>query len=89
MTTFLVEFYYPTVDRSAVPDLSNLARTLTRQVRDHEPAIRYLNGLLIASEETLMCVFDTDSEEAVRRAAERSKLSVLRITEIAYDPGNE
>jgi hypothetical protein len=83
--TYLVEFHRPSSDRAEFTQISNRARTVAEQMSHEGTTVRYLHGLYIPSEETGICLYDTSSEDAVRQAASRAELPLLRITEVIYD----
>jgi Protein of unknown function (DUF4242) len=84
--TYLVEHYLPD---STVADLDRLASRVREAVDDLERQgrrLRFRHSIVLATDETLLCVVDAASEELVRLAYDRASVTVDRISAARTDP---
>ena len=78
--TYLVEHYRPD---STVADLDRSASRVREAVDDLERQgrrLRFRHSIVLAADETLLCVVDAASEELVRLAYDRASVTVDRIS---------
>ena len=79
MAEYLIETYVPRTDTDAVGRGGELARAAAEELLREGTAIRYLQAIFVPEDETCFYVYEADSADAVRAAAERASLPAARV----------
>lgn len=86
--TYLVEHYQPGLDLDGLEALAARVRAAAAAVGRQGARALQLRSTVLPGDETLLCLFETDSEELVRAVYARAGLAFDRITEaISLDDG--
>jgi hypothetical protein len=80
MAEFLVESYVPRSDAAGAERGAERARWAAEQVSGEGEPVRYLCSIFVPEDETCFYLFESVSEGAVRKTAERAALRFERIT---------
>jgi hypothetical protein len=81
MTDFLLEFYVPRSDDTAVIAASDRARCAAAELRRRGTPVRYLRSIFVSEDETCFFVYEAESADNVRHAARLAGLPSARIVE--------
>ena len=84
MPKYLVERHLPGITQEQLGAAAASAKSTTGQMAQEGTPVRYLRSTFIPGEEKCYCLFDGDSEDAVRRAQERAGLPFQRIVEAQH-----
>jgi hypothetical protein len=76
---YLVEMYVARTDTDKVAHDSELARAAAEELVREGTAVRYLRSLFVPDDETCFYIYEADSADAVRAAAERASLPTARV----------
>ncbi|MEY2567751.1 MAG: hypothetical protein QOE35_2280 [Actinomycetota bacterium] len=87
--SYLVECYSPGVQRDDVESAATRAGMACRELSDRGTAIEYSGALLLPTDEVVMHLFTSASEDAVRDASERADLPFERILETVAVPSGD
>jgi uncharacterized protein DUF4242 len=78
---FLLELYVARGDPGAVEREAARARDAADTLRSTGTTVRYVRSIYIPEDETCFLVYETETRDAVRDAAERAELPGERILE--------
>jgi hypothetical protein len=78
---FLVECYWPGVDRAAVEAAAVRAGAAARALRVDGTPVEYVSALLVAGDDVVFHVYRAPDADAVRVASERADLPFERVVE--------
>jgi hypothetical protein len=78
--TFLVEHYRPGLDPEGLALAAAAVRDGAGTVEHGGGALRYVRSTLVPEDEAFISIFEADSEELVRTAYARARLSFDRIS---------
>jgi hypothetical protein len=82
MPRYLVERSFP--DGLQIPiDASGVRACLTMMDCNHQERVSWLHSYVSLDKRRTYCIYDGPSPEAIRRAANRNKLPIHKITEIS------
>ena len=81
MADFLVEAYVSLGNASTVRDSETRARRSAEELTREGTAVRYLCSIFVPADEICFYLYQAESADAARRAAERAALVVERVTE--------
>jgi hypothetical protein len=81
MAEYLVEMYVARTDADAVGRGSELARAAAEELEREGTAVRYLRSMFVPEDETCFLVYEAESAEAVRSAAERASFRAARVVQ--------
>ena len=77
--TYLVEHYQPGLDADALQRYAARVRTAAAELRREGKRVCLLRSTIVGGEESLLCLFETGSEELVRAVYSRAAIRVDRI----------
>jgi hypothetical protein len=78
---FLVECYAPGIERAAVEEAAERARTASAELRGEGREVAYVGAILVPGDEVVFHVFSSDSADAVREASVRASVEYARVVE--------
>ena len=84
--TFLVEHYRPGL---SADDLGSWAARMRRTAGEMElegMAVHYLRGTIVPKDESLLCLFEAESEQLVREAYTRAGIPFELISAVISEP---
>ena len=81
MAEYLLELYISRGDPTTVADAAQRARAAAGEVSAEGSSVRYVRAIFVPEDETCFCLYEADSVETVREAAQRAALPFERITE--------
>jgi hypothetical protein len=79
MAEYLIETYMPRTAAAAVGRGAELARAAADGLAREGTAVRYLRSIFVPEDETCFYVYEAESVDAVRAAAERASLPTARV----------
>jgi hypothetical protein len=83
---FLVEFYVSRADGDAVGRGAERARLAAEELSGAGTPVRYLRSIFVPEDETCFYLYQADSADVVREAAERAALPFERVAETVTEP---
>jgi hypothetical protein len=86
MAEYLIETYVARTDTDAVGRGGILARIAAEELVREGTAVYYLRSIFVPEDETCFYVYEADSVDAVRAAAERASLPAARVLEAETVP---
>jgi hypothetical protein len=86
MAEYLLETYVARTDTDAVGRGGELARAAAEELVREGTTVRYLRSIFVPADETCFYVYEADSVDAVRAAAERASLPTSRVLEAETVP---
>lgn len=86
MAEYLIEMYVARTDADAVGRGGTLAREAAEALLREGTAVHYLRSIFVPEDETCFYVYEADSVDAVRAAAERASLPATRVLEAETVP---
>lgn len=84
MAKYLVERHLPGIKPDQLAAAAARAKATTSEMAAEGTPVRYLRSTFVPGEEKCYCLFDGDSEEAVREANRRAEIPFERITEAMH-----
>lgn len=84
MPKYLVERHLPGITNEQLGAAAASAKSTTAQMAQEGTPVRYLRSTFLPGEEKCYCLFEGDSEDAVRQAQERAQLPYQRIVEAQH-----
>ena len=87
MAEFLVEVYVSRANADAVQDNERRARRCAEELSLEGTPVRFLRSIFVPEDEMCLYLYQAESAEAARQAAERAALLVERVTEARLDGG--
>ncbi|MDQ2969436.1 MAG: DUF4242 domain-containing protein [Actinomycetota bacterium] len=84
MPRYMVERSLPGFSESQLPEAAGTAKSTSEQMSQEGTPVRYLRSTFVPQEEKCYCLFEGESEEAVKTAQERSGLPYDRIVEARF-----
>jgi hypothetical protein len=85
-TSYLVEHYRPGTSVRNLSTWADRLRSAAAELEHEGEAIRLVRATIVPADESLLCVFEADSEALVRNAYGRAGLGFERIS-VALSPG--
>jgi hypothetical protein len=82
---FMAELYVPRDDPAAVASGAARARRAGDELTRRGTAVRYLRSIFVPDDETCFFLYEADSVDDVREAAQRAGLAFDRICEAVED----
>src|ERR1700750_2261621 len=79
MPEYFIETYVPRAAAAAVGRGAELARAAADALAREGTAVRYLRSIFVPEDETCFYVYEAESADAVRAAAERASLPTARV----------
>ncbi len=79
---YLLEFYMPRGNARGASDDGESARSAAEELTRRGTAVRYCRSIFVPAEETLFVLFEAESADAVRDAAELAALPRGRISAV-------
>ena len=77
--TFLVERYWPGVSTAEVERVAQRNSAVAAELRRRGVDIRYERSILVPEDETVICLFEAESPEAVAEAGRRADIPCDRV----------
>ena len=87
MSDFLVELYMPQGIRGGAEDPADWGRSAAEEASSAGFHVRHLETILVPAEETCFFLYRATCAEEARRAAERTRLRVVRVDEALLGGG--
>ena len=84
MAKYMVERYLPGIKPDELAAAAARAKATTAEMTAEGTPIRYLRSTFIPGEEKCYCLFEGQTEDAVRQANERAEIPLERITEALH-----
>lgn len=84
MAKYMVERYLPGIKPDELAAAAARAKATTAEMTAEGTPIRYLRSTFVPGEEKCYCLFEGETEEAVRRANERAEIPLERISEAMH-----
>lgn len=84
MAKYMVERYLPGIKPDELEAAAARAKATTAEMTAEGTPIRYLRSTFVPGEEKCYCLFEGETEEAVRRANERAEIPLERISEALH-----
>jgi hypothetical protein len=79
-TFYLVEHYQPGTSVRNLSTWADRLRAAAAEIAHEEEAIRLVHAIIVPADESLLCVFQADSEARVRNVYGRAGLGFQRIS---------
>jgi Nickel responsive protein SCO4226-like len=84
--TYLVEHYQPGLDQEALQGYAAQVHAAANALREEGKRVRNLRSTILPDDESLLCLFEADSEQLVRDVYARAALPFDRISQaVALD----
>ena len=84
MAKYMVERYLPGIKPDELAAAAARAKATTAEMTAEGTPIRYLRSTFVPGEEKCYCLFEGETEEAVRQANERAEIPLERISEAMH-----
>ncbi len=84
MAKYMVERYLPGIKPDELAAAAGRAKATTAEMTAEGTPVRYLRSTFIPGEEKCYCLFEGETEEAVRQANQRAEIPLERITEAMH-----
>jgi hypothetical protein len=81
---YMVERHLPGITNEQLTAAAKSAKTTTAEMSSEGTPVRYLRSTFVPREEKCFCLFEGESEEAVREANERAQIPFERIHEAEF-----
>jgi hypothetical protein len=82
---FLVELYVSRGDAETVEGTAECARIAAEELSREGAPVRYVRAIFVPEDETCFYLYEADSAESVREAAQRAAIPFERIAEAVTD----
>lgn len=87
MAEFLVEMFVSREDGAAVETGAERARLAAEELTREGRPVRYVRSIFVPEDETCFFLYEAESADAVREAAQRAGVVFERIAEALAGPG--
>lgn len=84
MPRYMVERHLPGITNEQLMAAAGSAKSTTAEMTDEGTPVRYLRSTFVPREEKCFCLFEGESEDAVREANERAQIPFERIHEAEF-----
>jgi Protein of unknown function (DUF4242) len=81
---YMVERHLPGITNEQLMAAAGSAKSTTAEMTDEGTPVRYLRSTFVPREEKCFCLFEGESEDAVREANERAQIPFERIHEAEF-----
>jgi uncharacterized protein DUF4242 len=81
---YMVERHLPGITNDQLMAAASGAKSTTAEMTDEGTPVRYLRSTFVPREEKCFCLFEGESEDAVREANERAQIPFERIHEAEF-----
>jgi uncharacterized protein DUF4242 len=81
---YMVERHLPGITSEQLLAAASSAKSTTAEMTGQGTPVRYLRSTFVPREEKCFCLFEGESEEAVREANERAQIPFERIHEAEF-----
>jgi uncharacterized protein DUF4242 len=85
----MVERHLPGITNEQLTAAAKSAKSTTAEMSSEGTPVRYLRSTFVPREEKCFCLFEGESEEAVREANERAQIPYERIHEAEFVTSDE
>lgn len=85
MAEFLLELYVPRTETATVAARAESARLAAEELAQQGSTVRYVRSIFVPEDETCFLLYEADSADAVREAAQRAALPFERVSEAIGD----
>ena len=84
MAKYMVERHLPGIKPDELASAAARCKATTAEMTAEGTPIRYLRSTFVPGEEKCYCLFEGETEEAVRQANERAEIPLERISEAMH-----
>ena len=84
MAKYMVERYLPGIKPDELAAAAARCKATTAEMTTEGTPVRYLRSTFVPGEEKCYCLFEGQTEEAVRQANERAEVPLERIKEAMH-----
>jgi len=88
MPEFIAEQYFSRTDAAGARNAATAARQAAEQLAREGTEVELVRSIFVPEDETCIFIYEADSLESVRLAAERGALSLEHIAQAAAEPGD-
>lgn len=89
MPRYMVERHLPGITSEQLVAAARSAKSTTADMTEEGTPVRYLRSTFVPGEEKCFCLFESESEGAVREANERAQIPYERIHEAEFVTAEE
>lgn len=86
MKEYMVELYVSRADPGAVERAAHLTHRAAAQMTRLGTPVRFLRSIYVAEDETCFFLYEAESEDAVRAAAEAAGTPFEHVAEVVEEP---